>query len=644
MRRLFFPLAFVVCLVITILVYIPGLHGPFVFDDTANILRNPAMALPDLSMQSLQHAMFSRSGELLQRQISMVSFALNYYLAGFDPFYFKLTNLAIHLCNGAGIFLLSRLLLTAYRRHLQPALTPVRIQWISLAIAAAWLLHPLNLTSVLYVVQRMTSLSALFAIWGLVFFVWGRLQLDQGRKGVAWILAALFICMPLSILCKENGILLPLYCLIIEAGLFRFQAESAQGRRFIRAFFLLTCALPALLLIAYTVMHPQWVPSLYVSRDFNLTERLMTEARVMWFYMRLVILPSIVQMGLFHDDIAISRSLLEPVTTLPAILGLGGLLLGAFVARKKAPLVTIGILFFLGGHALESTLLPLEIAHEHRNYLPMYGLLLPLFFHILQPAFHAESLRLRQGALVLFIGLFAFSTFVRAEKWANPFDLAQSEVDHHPNSARSNGEIGSIFANIQTRDPEAMHINYLNARFYYERTVAVDPHYVNGLFGLIIVSSARGYAVEPGWIAELRKRLQYSPFAVNTGDQLVKLMDCQAKEKCKLAPSEIESLLDAAAQNATLTGSTRAKVLTAKISYLINIQKDYPAAVTAMRQTIQAEPGEPAHRLSMIRFLLLLERRAEAAQELEGLRRIAGIGSQSEIEALANELQNGPGN
>ncbi|MGC2165752.1 MAG: hypothetical protein WA632_07040, partial [Gallionella sp.] len=222
---------------LTILVYLPGLHGAFVFDDTANIIRNAQVEISHLDIASLKSAAASgRSGPLL-RPLSMMSFALNYHATGMDPYYFKLTNLAIHLCNGMGIFVLSWLLLNFYGKRFGHAIAAAYVPWIALTVSAAWLLHPLNLTSVLYVVQRMTSLSALFTIWGLVLFLWGRIRLYAGTSGWALILVSLVLFTPLAAFSKETGLLLPLFMLVAEVTLFRFKTEKAGVRRFLVAFY-----------------------------------------------------------------------------------------------------------------------------------------------------------------------------------------------------------------------------------------------------------------------------------------------------------------------------------------------------------------------------------------------------------------------
>jgi tetratricopeptide (TPR) repeat protein len=364
----------------------------------------------------------------------------------------------------------------------------------------------------------------------------------------------------------------------------------------------------------------------------------MTEARVLWFYIRLIVLPTNAQMGLFHDDIATSRGLLEPISTLLSIAGLAALLGLSFLTRKKAPLVTFAVLFFLTGHLLESSVFALEIAYEHRNYLPMYGLLLVLFFYMLYPLRFQENLQIRQVAAVIFIGLFAFSTFVRAGKWSNPFDFAESELAHHPNSPRNNGEMANIYANITTSDQNAMEMHYLSARYHYEKAVSLSPNYTNGLFGLIQLSSSRGKTVEAEWINMLEQRLSESKYAPDTGNQLMGLVTCQSKGVCKLPKNHIERILQAPFKNPGLTGPARALALLAWTHYLINLASDYPAAITALQQAIDASPNDLEYRLTLIQFLVALERDEEAQNQLAILKRLDKMGAYAELAESQEKL------
>jgi hypothetical protein len=605
-----------ITLAITYFVYQPGLSGTFVLDDYHTIANNAHVAIADLTPQSLKQAAFSYGRGLFRRPVSMLSFAANYYTTGFHPFYFKTTNLFIHLLNGIGIFVLTSSLLDIYRKRFQLRASLANTQWISLAVTAAWLLHPFNLTSVLYVVQRMSSLAAFFSIWGLVFFVWGRIRLYEGRSGEGFILASLFLFAPLATLSKENGALLPLLIFVIEFTIFGFQAEKQSAQRFLAAFYALTVAAPIVVFLIYTLIHPMWLADTYQTRDFTLSERLMTEARVLWFYMRQVILPNNAQMGLFHDDIVISRGILQPANTVFSMIGVLALIVVAVLARKKAPLFACGILFFFAGHALESTVWPLEIAYEHRNYLPMYGLVLILFYYLLYPLSYLKNLRLRQVVTMLLIGLFAFNTHSRANQWANPFDLARLEVEHHSNSLRANAEMANLYSTLSSTDPKAMEEYYLLAGRYYENMSNIDSNDIHGLIGLIVLNASRGKPIEPAWINKLRNRLERAPIPINIGHKLEGLVSCQINKICNFTHAEIEGLLQAPMHNPTVTGLRRAAVFSAFGYYLINVKQDYPAALAALRQTIEIAPLEIPYRLTFASFLSALQNDREAKDQL----------------------------
>jgi len=644
MRRFlpFFCLA--VALVATFLAYQRGLSGPFLFDDGPNIVHNANLAINDLKPSTLKQAAFSGFSGPLLRPLSMMSFAANYYATGLDTYHFKLTNLVIHLLNGVGIFILTWILLDFYRKRFEPGLSVAHSQWISLAVAAAWLLHPFNLTSVLYIVQRMTSLSALFSIWGLVIFLCGRTRIYEGKSGILLIMASLLLFTPLAALSKENGALLPLLMLVAEVTLFGFHGEKTSARRFLAGFYALSVAIPAFIALGYLATHTEWLLAGYKTRDFTLTERVMTEARVVWFYIGQILLPSTAQMGLYHDDIAISRGWFQPVSTALAMAGVIALPVLAFIARKKAPIISFGILFFLAGHALESTIWPLEIAHEHRNYLPMYGILLMLFFYLLYPMKYINNLRLRQTVAVLLIGLFAFNTFARAGKWANPQDLFQAEVAHHPNSALANGEMGAVYSNIVTSDFVSMDVNYITARVYFETAANLDRNDTKPLFGLIMLSSSRGKTVEPGWLQELTRRLEAAPYAAVTSDKLLTLTECQLGGNCKLVNSDLGNLLHAALRNPTLTGINRAKVLYALSSYTINVAHDYPTALDIMQQMVQVAPEDVAYRIKLIEFLTALRRIDEAKEQLAALKRLDTLQDHSAEIAAQEQILSGQDN
>ena len=556
------PFLLLCLLAVTVACYLPGLAGHFIFDDGVNIGKNPHLKIGSLDFTSLWQAASSGGAGPLGRPISMASFAINHYFSGLDAYYFKATNLAIHLLNGMLVFVFARLLLGLHLRLLGIA-DDKAVAWVALATAALWLLHPFNLTGVLYVVQRMTSLATLFTLAGLTLYLYGRKSLLDGRSrsGFAAIAAAIFVFTPLAALCKESGALLPLFMLVIEATLLRWSAPGRKARRMLMALLGLTLATPLLFGLAYVLKNPAIIFGGYAWRDFSLAERLMTEARVLWFYLHMIVLPSVGEMGLHHDDIPISRSLFSPWTTLPAIVGLSLLAAAAFALRNKQPLLTFGVAFFFAGHAMESTIIPLELAFEHRNYLPMFGILLPLAYYALGEKPHASSVRVRRIAFLLLLALFAGLTALRAQQWGDTLQMRMLEVERHPRSVRAHTDLAGLYNHLPPTSKEDAIDLYNRAIFHYRQAADNAPTSISGLLGMLAVNAKRRLPVDEALLAELEQRLATVPFGPPNKNSLVGAVRDIASSYFAVDAETVERLYRATLSNPLLTGSHRKQIV-----------------------------------------------------------------------------------
>ena len=425
-------------IVLTVVVYARGLTGPFLFDDFPNVIEQPHIALDRLDWQALKNAGVSNQSGPAGRPLPAVTFALNFYFAGqrFDRAAFKAVNLAIHVFNGLLIWALARVLVGEFRARAGRFSSESIVTYLPVVIAGAWLLHPLQLTSVLYVVQRMNSLSALFVLAGLIVFCHGRRRLAAGAPlGRSLMATGLIGGTGLGMLCKENAVLLPLYAVVIEVFAYDRTVLCTRTKRRLGCFYAATVGLPALAAAALVLHNPGLISGGYATRSFELDERLLTQARVLFFYLGLIVLPRLDAFGLFHDDIVVSRSLLEPWTTAPSVLGVV-LLLGVVawgVARRRY-LLGFGVSWFLVGHALESSVFPLELVHEHRNYLPIFGVLFAGGYVGAQAL--GPPKRLSAGLLCFPLLLFGAVTFVRADTWGEQERWVSAQLRHHPLSAR----------------------------------------------------------------------------------------------------------------------------------------------------------------------------------------------------------------
>ena len=417
--------------------YAAGLPGEFALDDAENFADLRRFERGDLGWQGVVAG--NASGPL-GRPLSMASFALTAALAGLSPLSIKLGNLSLHLVCGALIAILLRAVLRDGR------LFAGREEPVAVLLAAWWMALPIHVSTVLYAVQRMTQLSAIVSVLAVLAYVHGRrLAAAGGRGGLAMVWIGVPALALLAALGKENGLLALPLCAVLE---WTVLGRSGRAPAAIRAFAWTVAVVPVLGLAAILLLSPGSLLEGYAVRSFTLAERLLTEPRVLWSYVADVLVPFGPSMGLIQDDVVLSRSWTEPATTVPAILAwlaVAGVALGV---RRRLPLVSLGVGWFLVGHALESSVIPLELYFEHRNYLPSLGVLLVVAGFVAWIAGHVRkpTPQFRYTLPVLAVALaaaYVAGTYARAGVWRSEEDLVAHALQHHPDSSRLNSILGA---------------------------------------------------------------------------------------------------------------------------------------------------------------------------------------------------------
>ncbi len=603
-QRLLLLLATAAMLVAAVLAYYPGLHGPFLFDDNPNIADNPALRLASLAPHDLLRAAFSSRSGVLYRPISMLSFAFNIYFFGNNSFSFKLTNLVIHLCNALLLLWLTRRLLLNCRRRYQFAWPDTRINWFSVLVAAAWMLHPLNLTSVLYIVQRMNSLSALFTLAGMLAYVYGRERMLAGKTGwpLVWLLTPAFGLI--GVLCKEDAALLPLYLLVIEWLVFGFRNRQPGISKNTLVFYLFGLVIPGVLGFAFLLHNPGWFLGGYAGRNFTLEQRVLTEFRVVASYIQWTFYPDIRDFALYHD-IAASHSLFTPLSTLWSLLALMALAGVAWLTRKRRPLFCLGIFFFFAGQAMESTILPLELVFEHRNYLPDYGLLLAAFSLLLLPGPGAQRqsrAALRWGIAALSIPVLFSVTLLRASEWDNFLDFSYYEAQHHPHSERALYTLGQEYSNLALsgaiQDP-AIAFQALSRAAALSTNIMPDT-------AMMMVSAKLKLPVNPAWQKHAENILRAYPLSTQDTDSLSSLVHCIHANCQALTPSAYAMIQTAFhSKNIEKLPGSQADLWAIYANYLTFTGAPLGEIVTAMRHSVELAPNESQYRINLAKGLIM---------------------------------------
>lgn len=539
-------------LLATFVVYCLGLGGPLLFDDHTALTANPLVQTDGAVFDEWRRAALSSGSGPLGRPIAMLTFALNHVIQGeLSPAGLKLVNVLIHLAVGALVYLLG----AALYSRLYPDAKPGAARWLALLAAAIWLLHPLHVSTVLYAVQRMAQLATLFAVAGLLVFVRYRQRWALRGAGAGEVAAAglwLLLLTAGAALSKENGVLLLPLVAVVEVCFF---GGVWAGREvpFLRRGAAAAVALYLGILLLCMIAPPDFLAERFGGREFTLHERVLTQARVLWHYLAWLALPDVSAMGFQHDDIPLSRGLLSPPVTLAAVAGWALTLAAAVMLRRRFPLLLFAVLFYLVGHSLESTVWPLEMVYEHRNYLPSIGLCMLFAALLAAPFMRAGPAGLPARTLVTAVPVLLLALLlVRVDTWSDGLRLAGVNVGNHPQSSRShyfyaNELLKRYLGRAETGlSEENARAALLGARIHFEKMYETNPRDVTALVMLHSLDSRYAAAApdRPDWLGKLERLLDSRMLQPSDLNALAELITCLNAGGCTAERERILRLLD----------------------------------------------------------------------------------------------------
>ncbi len=616
-------LAWSICCIFIFLVYSPGWYGPFVFDDQLNILENPNVPIHELSEREIIRSTLSNESGPLKRIIPALSFGLNYYFAGgFESAHFKLTNIAIHCLNSGLVFWLLTLLWPSISNvgwAKQSRLSNPRLAF-AVSGTLIWALHAFLLTSVLYVVQRMTSMAALFMLMGTCLYVVGRLSIiKQPIKGLWLMCLGLIAGTVLGTACKENAVLLPVYLGALELTLLSRLPATERSRKTVRWFFVIFLGLPILAGLFYWYQHPTFITGGYGGRPFTFLERVLTEPRVLWFYLGMIIVPNIQTMGLFHDDFPLSSDLFSIWTTLPSIVGIIVLLILSVYWRKRFPVFAFAVLWFLVGHSLESTVFPLEIIHEHRNYLPALGPLLAPTYLLLFALPTKMPHFIRSGLIGIIVFCLGLGTFNRAQYWSSESSLIESLATNHPDSPSSQYLRGEI---LRKREKD-----FEGSYAYYLRAAELSPEEAGFLISLSMVTPKSFSQFEnqlssiqlanPDYIAKIIYDKPMGAWGIRALDVAIKCV-MSGNERCLSKADDAASWLQALIDKSNGKAAHRYYALVHLFAIRMK-QARFSDALSVANTGLKFNPSNPRFGLMQAHALIGLKRLNEAEKLLDDI-------------------------
>jgi tetratricopeptide (TPR) repeat protein len=485
----FFLIAFIIAII-----YSNSLVQEWHFDDYPNIIEDTSIHWRNLSWNSIFETITTDSDgqKRISRPLPRLTFALNYYISKFSTLSYHITNILIHFITAFFVYLVFRKTLILLKAKGKTSFSAITCEDVALLGAVLWAIHPLQTQSVVYIVQRMASMAAMFYIMSMYFYIHGRLA-NRKFKKITFFLAS-FFCGLLAFFSKENAVLLPLSIVLYE--LMFFEITKKQIFSIISLILLFAIAVVCVLIITrennsgavhdiYSVFKERIVAP-YNFRPFTMSERILTEPRILLWYLFLIICPISDFLSL-ESDITVSTGIFQPISTFVSIFAVLMLIIISLIYYKKIRIISFALLFFFINHFIESSFIGLELYFEHRNYLPSIFLYLGISSLLIQLyKYYQNNNRVVMHYL---IGFFIVSilvsegnaTYLRNDVWHTEETLHNDNLLKAPNNIRPRVSLSSYYLKNEKYE-EALNQLYLAEEIVNSGTVRIQKNWIGLLY------------------------------------------------------------------------------------------------------------------------------------------------------------------
>lgn len=427
--------------VLVSIVYSNSYKASWHFDDFPKIVKNPILKITNLKSESIIKTFSANRKDGLYlnsriyRPLPALSFALNWYFGQLNLFGYHLVNNLLHVFTAIILFLT---LLTLFRTPNLKEKYGGNEYFVALLTATLWAVNPIQTQAVTYIVQRSALMAALFYILGIYFYLKARMHHSRFKQ--IGFFVSCFLSYGCALASKANSVTLPIALILLEVIFFQ-DLSRYRDRKSIVWVLLGTCLGVVLFgVLFYLRGDPLAFLKSYDERFFTPLQRLMTQPRILLFYLSLIFYPAPTRLSIEHD-ITVSTSLFSPWTTLPSILVILFLIGFSILQIRRRPIFSFAILFFFLNHLIESSIIGLELIFEHRNYLPSLFVFFPVSVGIKWLLdYYRENKRSMYHIIVSFIILiiigFGAGTFIRNRVWETEKTLWEDALKKAPAMAR----------------------------------------------------------------------------------------------------------------------------------------------------------------------------------------------------------------
>lgn len=573
--------ALLVFVIVGFFIYSNTLKSPFILDDNSNICENPHIRLTKLNLKDIAAAGFKSRRS--RRPVSNISFALNYYFHQYEIVGYHLINIIIHILTAIFVYLFfkSTLSIPLLRQKY------VRYKWIAFLAALFWLVHPVQTQAVTYIVQRMTSLAVMFYILSFLLYVKGRVAGLKKKKSWPWF-AGCIIAGILAFSSKEMAATLPIFILLYEW--YFFQDLNSRWLRSRLPYVVGVFIFFGLLGLFYLGTSPfERISSSYEDWEFTMGQRLLTQSRVVIYYISLLVYPHPSRLNLDYD-FAISHSLTDPLTTLFCIAAIIVFIGLAICIAKRERLFSFCIIWFFGNLVMESSFLRLELVFEHRLYLPSILVSLAIVVLLWRCIKQAPVRIIVFSAVTLLLCGFSYE---RNSAWRDRVTLWRDCVAKSPKKSRPHNALAKALK-AQGKIDEAIR--------HYHLAIQFGPRNANAYYNLANTLKSQGKVDDA--IACYYKAVQINPDFIKAHYNLGNVL--RAKGKFDEAIEHYRSVLNLKPDDAEAYGN---------IGGTLYRKGKLDEAISYYRKAMQLQPDHYEIRCNIGMLLQQQGKIAEAIKE-----------------------------
>ncbi|MBW1849796.1 MAG: tetratricopeptide repeat protein, partial [Deltaproteobacteria bacterium] len=486
-------LTFLIFLILIFSIYWNTLDVPFYLDDVARIQNNTSIRISNLSLNQIKNAAFGKNLSN-NRPIGNITFALNYYFHKYDLVGYHILNITIHILTAFFLFLFINITCRSnslFNKN-QPSEAFSTKNIALIAALLIWLVHPLNTNSVTYIIQRVNSLASMFFLLSFLLYAKGRIaqikfsglkaerieQKNQNSKNAKQkeegtynqetgvrnlkikqhylFFAGSALSWLMALGCKQTAAMLPFFILLYEWYFIQDLNKDWLQRNL--KYIISTVVLFGLIAFLYLGSDPlQKMSSItdFANKEFTFTERVLTQFRVVIYYLSLFFYPHPSRLNLDHD-FPLSHSLIDPFTTLLSLIVIIGVIGVAVYFAKKERVLSFCILWYFGNLAIESSIIPLAIIFEHRTYLPSMFISL-IIVMLLNRYVKIRWLKIAIPCAIIVV--FSVWTYQRNNTWADKIIFWTDSAAKSPGKARPHYNLGMALAEQERMDEAINHFS-----------------------------------------------------------------------------------------------------------------------------------------------------------------------------------------